>query len=207
VQWRSTRRGSDFEEFGLKRGNVLRPAVFLDRDGVICEEVGYLNHISRLQIFPFAATAIRKLNDARVPVFVVTNQSGISRGMFPESLVIETHERIAREMASQGARIDDFYYCAHRREDDCSCRKPLPGLLQRAAEKHGLDLARSYVVGDRHGDIELAHGVGARAILVLTGYGRGEYEFRSAGWSRQPDKVLENLSYAADAILAELSSP
>ena len=80
----------------LTEENARRPAVFLDRDGTICEEVGYLNHLSRLQVFPYAAAAIRRLNDAHLPVIVVTNQSGIARKMFPESLVIETHQRIAK---------------------------------------------------------------------------------------------------------------
>jgi len=188
----------------LIKGSSLRPAVFLDRDGTICEEVGYLNHISRLQVYPFTAKAIRRLNDAKVPVIVVTNQSGISRKMFPESLVIETHQRISEELGAHGARVDGYYYCAHTLQDDCSCRKPLPGLLTKAALEHALDLQRSFVVGDRQGDVELAHRVGARGLLVLTGYGRGEYELHSAGWTRQPDGVMENLSEAVDFILAEL---
>lgn len=143
--------------------NAPRPAVFLDRDGTICEEVGYLNHISRLQIFPYAPQAIRRLNDASVPVFVVTNQAGIARGIIPEALVIETHERIAAELAAHGAHLDGLYYCAHTRQDACGCRKPLPGLLERAAREHGIDLAKSFVVGDRYVDVELAHGVGAHA--------------------------------------------
>ena len=187
------------------KGNSLRPAVFLDRDGTICEEVGYLNHLSRLQMFPYAAKAIRRLNEAKLPVIVVTNQSGISRGMFPESLVIATHQRIVQELAAHGARLDGFYYCAHTRQDDCNCRKPLPGLLTKAAEEHSLDLARSFVVGDRQADVELAHRVGARGLLVLTGYGRGEYELHSAGWPWQPDGVVENLTEAVDVILAELT--
>jgi D-glycero-D-manno-heptose 1,7-bisphosphate phosphatase len=184
--------------------NAPRPAVFLDRDGTICEEVGYLNHVSRLQIFPYAAQAIRRLNEARLPVIVVTNQSGISRGIFPESLVIETHQLMTQELAAHGARLDGLYYCTHTRQDDCTCRKPLPGLLTQAAKEHTLDLKRSFVVGDRHADIELAHGVGARGLLVLTGYGRGEYELHSAGWARQPDAVVENIASAVDFILAEL---
>jgi D-glycero-D-manno-heptose 1,7-bisphosphate phosphatase len=100
--------------------------------------------------------------------------------------------------------VDGYYYCAHTKQDDCNCRKPLPGLLEQAAREHGLRLDRSFVVGDRYGDVELAHGVGGRGVLVLTGYGRGEYELHHQEWSRQPDFVVEDLSEAADAILREL---
>ena len=189
----------------MLEAKTLRPAVFLDRDGTICEEMGYLNHISRLHIFPFAATAIRKLNKAGLPVIVVTNQSGISRRIFPESLVNEIHERLSRELSAAGARVDGYYYCAHTKQDNCDCRKPLPGLLEQAAREHGLRLDRSFVVGDRYGDVELAHGVRGRGVLVLTGYGRGEYELHRNEWSRQPDLVAEDLSEAVDAILGELS--
>lgn len=189
----------------MPEAKALRPAVFLDRDGTICEEMGYLNHISRLHIFSFAAAAIRKLNQAGLPVIVVTNQSGISRRIFPESLVNQIHERISQELSAAGARVDGYYYCAHSKQDDCDCRKPLPGLLNQAAGEHCLRLDRSFVVGDRYGDVELAHGVGGRGVLVLTGYGRGEYELHRDEWLRQPDLVAEDLSEAVDAILGELS--
>lgn len=184
---------------------ALRPAVFLDRDGTICEEVGYLNHISRLHIFPFAAAAIARLNQAGLPVIVVTNQSGISRRIFPESLVAQVHARISHELSAAGARVDAYYYCSHTKQDDCACRKPLPGLLKQAAQEHGLRLDRSFVVGDRYADVELAHGVGGRGALVLTGYGRGEYDLHRLEWPRQPDLVVEDLSEAVDAILEECS--
>jgi D-glycero-D-manno-heptose 1,7-bisphosphate phosphatase len=188
----------------LAKPNVLRPAVFLDRDGTICEEMGYLNHISRLQVFPWAAPAIRRLNDAGLLVIVVTNQSGISRGIFSESLVWEIHRRLSEELALSRARVDAYYYCSHTRQDDCNCRKPLPGLLEQAAGEHSIDLARSFVVGDRYLDVALAHGVGGRGLLVLTGYGRGEYELHREEWPRQPDQVAEDLGQAVDMILKEL---
>jgi D-glycero-D-manno-heptose 1,7-bisphosphate phosphatase len=181
--------------------SALRPAVFLDRDGTICEEVGYMNHLSRLTIYPWAAGAIRRLNEAGLPVIVVTNQSGVSRGIFPESLVIDIHRQLAQELGAGRARLDAIYYCTHRREDNCDCRKPLPGLLQRAAAEHGIDLARSFVVGDRYLDVALAHAAGGRGIMVMSGYGRGEYEFHRHEWSRQPDHVAENLREAVDTIL------
>ena len=189
----------------MSEASLLRPAVFLDRDGTICEEVGYLNHISRLMIYPWAAGAIRRLNDAGIPVVVVTNQSGVSRGFFPESLVNEVHRQMVKELGAAGAKVDAIYYCTHRREDNCECRKPLPGLLQKAAAEHALDLARSFVVGDRYADVALAHATGARGIMVMSGYGRGEYELHHHGWPQQPDLVSENLETAVDIIVRELA--
>jgi D-glycero-D-manno-heptose 1,7-bisphosphate phosphatase len=178
-----------------------RPAVFLDRDGTICEEMGYLNHISRLNIFPFAAAAITRLNRAGYPVIVITNQSGVARRIFPEELVAEVHHRLTEELGAAGAQIDAFYYCPHRKEDACNCRKPLPGLLQQAAQEHDLDLASSVVVGDRYADVAMAHAVGAAGILVRTGYGRGDLEYHGAEWPRQPDAIAEDLTEAVEWIL------
>jgi D-glycero-D-manno-heptose 1,7-bisphosphate phosphatase len=179
----------------------LRRAVFLDRDGTIGEEMGYVNHIDRFQIFPFAAEAIRRLNQAEIPVIVVTNQSGIARNIFPESLVHEVHKKMVSELAAGGAWIDGIYYCPHKSEDVCDCRKPNPGMLERAAREHTLDLAASWVVGDRYGDLEMGFAAGARGILVMTGYGRGEYEFHRATWPRQPDVLAENLRDAVRCIV------
>ena len=185
----------------------LRRAVFLDRDGVLCEEMGYLNHISRLRIFPFAAAAVRRLNDAGFPVIVVTNQSGASRRIFPESLITEVHERLAHDLAVSGARIDAFYYCPHRREDGCTCRKPLTGLLEGAAREHALELRGSWVVGDRGADVELAHNVGGQGVLVLTGYGRGEQQWHLPKWPRQPSFIADDLAAAVTHILACEGAP
>ena len=183
----------------------LRPAVFLDRDGTICEEVGYLNHISRLRIFSWAAPAIRRLNEKDVPVIVVTNQSGVARGLFPESLVREVHRTMSENLAASGAHVDAYYYCTHILADQCDCRKPLPGLLHRAAAEHAVDLKRSFVVGDRYADVAMAHAVGGRGVLVLSGYGRGEYEHHREEWPRQPDQVVEDLTRAVDFVLGALA--
>ncbi len=181
-----------------------RKAVFLDRDGTIAEEVGYLNHLSRFRVYPFAAGAIARLNQAGIPVIVVTNQSGVARGFFPEALIHEVHERMTAELAAGGARVDGVYFCPHGTESDCECRKPRPGLLERAAREHNLELAGSYVVGDRYIEIEMAHTVGGRSVLVLTGYGLGEYQWNRALWLRQPDLVANDLCQAVDLILKEL---
>jgi D-glycero-D-manno-heptose 1,7-bisphosphate phosphatase len=185
----------------MPESRPLRRAVFLDRDGTISEEMGYVNHADRLRIFPYAAAAIRRLNEAQIPVIVVTNQSGVARDIFPESLVHQVHEKMIAELAGGGARVDAIYFCPHKAEDACECRKPNPGLLERAAREHALDLAASWVVGDRYADLEMAHAAGGRGILVMTGYGRGEYELHHAKWPRQPDALAEDLTEAVRRIL------
>ena len=154
-------------------------------------------------MFPFAPQAIRRLNQAGVPVVVVTNQSGVARGYFPESLLHDVHERMKRELAHAGAHLDAVYYCPHDRSDNCDCRKPNPGMLHRAARELGLDLKRSFVVGDRYGDMELAFNAGVKAIFVKTGYGLGDFTWHAQSWPRQPDLVTENLETAVDWILRD----
>jgi D-glycero-D-manno-heptose 1,7-bisphosphate phosphatase len=185
----------------MPEARPLRRAAFLDRDGTICEEMGYVNHVDRLQIFPFAAAAIRHLNEAQVPVIVVTNQSGVARNIFPESLVHQVHKKMISELSAGGARVDAIYFCPHKTEDACECRKPNPGLLERAAREHALDLSASWVVGDRYADLEMGHAAGSRGILVMTGYGRGEYELHRSKWARPPDALAENLTEAVRRIL------
>ena len=181
----------------------LRPAVFLDRDGTICEEVGYLNHVSRFRMFPFAAAALRRLNDVEFPVIVVSNQSGVARGYFPESLVQQVNQIMAQQLSEAGARVDAVYYCPHASSENCSCRKPKTGMLERAGREHCIDLQRSFVVGDRHGDVQLAHNAKARGVLVRTGYGAGELAWHAAKWPAPPDFVAEDLAEAVDWILRQ----
>lgn len=177
--------------------------MFLDRDGTILDEVGYLNHIDRFHLYPFAAGAIRRLNEAGMVVIVVTNQSGVGRDFFPESLVHATHEKLKAELARGGAHVDGIYFCPHSGADNCECRKPKPGMLRRAEQEHNLDMVKSFVVGDRYVDVELAQKAGCRSVLVMTGYGRGDYEWHRAQWPRQPDAVAENLAEAVEIILRE----
>jgi len=180
-----------------------RPAVFLDRDGTINEEMGYINHVSRLRLLPEAASAIRRLNEAGFPVVVVTNQSGAARGYFPASLVEEVHGHLQDLLAAERARVDAIYTCLHGPDEGCSCRKPQPGLLLRAAEELGLDLSRSYLVGDRYKDMETAARAGVRGILVLTGYGLGEYEHFHEANPAKPVYVAQHLLDAAEFIIRQ----
>jgi D-glycero-D-manno-heptose 1,7-bisphosphate phosphatase len=178
-----------------------RPAVFLDRDGTICEEVGYLNHVDRFRMFPCTGTAIRRLQECGFAVIVVTNQSGVGRGYFPESVVNDVHDRMERELAAQGARLDDIYYCPHGSADGCDCRKPGTGMIERAVREHAIDVARSFVVGDRFRDMELAFAAGCKSVFVRTGYGLGEETWHAKEWPRQPDAIVDDLAGAVDWIL------
>jgi D-glycero-D-manno-heptose 1,7-bisphosphate phosphatase len=184
-----------------------RPAVFLDRDGTISEDVGYLNDVSQFRMFPFAAEAIRKLNDANLPVIVVTNQSGVGRGFFAESMVHLVHEEMTQQLAAAGAHLTAIYYCPHTSDDDCECRKPKPGMIRQAAREHGVDMARSFVVGDRYGDVELAQANGGRGVLVRTGYGAEDLRVNSASWVQQPDFVADDLADAVNWILRVAGVP
>ncbi len=162
-----------------------------------------MNDVSHFRMFPFAANAIRRLNDASLPVIVVTNQSGVGRGYFPVTMVHAVHEVMTQQLTAGGAHLTAIYYCPHTSDDVCECRKPKPGMLEQAAREHGVDLGRSFVVGDRYGDIELAHATGSRGILVRTGYGEGDLRENGAGWPKQPDFVADDLAGAVDWILRQ----
>ncbi|MCI5188223.1 MAG: D-glycero-beta-D-manno-heptose 1,7-bisphosphate 7-phosphatase [Candidatus Electrothrix sp. AS4_5] len=194
-----------------KLGQSGQPAVFLDRDGTINEQMGYINHISRFILLPGAATAIRTLNEQNIPVVVVTNQSGLARGYFPPALLDAVHAQMERELAAQDAHIDGLYICPHHPEAKeeqfrkvCTCRKPQTGLLEQAAAELELDLTRSFMVGDRWSDLKCGNRVGATSVLVLTGYGQGDLEYIGPEQEIQPDKIAEDLSEAVDWIIEQL---
>ena len=187
---------------------MKRRAVFIDRDGTISEEVGYVNHPTRYRVFPFAAEAVRLLNESGWLAVLVTNQAGVARGYFAEEMIARVHGVLAEELGRGGARLDAVYYCPHHPSVgeppyrfDCDCRKPKPGLIKRAAAELDVDLARSWMVGDRYGDTELARNAGLRSAFVLTGYGRGEFEYQRAAWRHEPDLVAENLLEAVREII------
>jgi D-glycero-D-manno-heptose 1,7-bisphosphate phosphatase len=153
-------------------------AVFLDRDGTLNEEVGYLDRLEKLKLYDNAAEAIRCINEIGMKTVVITNQSGVARGYFTEEFVKAVHRQIQDLLNRRGAFIDAFYYCPHHPEaaikkyqQTCSCRKPEPGMLITAAHDLDIDLERSYTVGDMIKDIQVAGRVGAKGILVKTGYG------------------------------------
>jgi D-glycero-D-manno-heptose 1,7-bisphosphate phosphatase len=180
------------------------PAVFLDRDGTINEEMAYPDSLNQILVFPQTAPAIRRLNEAGLKVVVITNQSGVGRGYFPLAFVNEVYFYLREHLAAEGARLDGQYFCPHLPEEDCPCRKPKPELILRAGRDLDLDLAHSYLVGDRFKDIETAANAGVKGILVLTGYGRGEYESLRDEAPVQPIYVAQDLADAANWILKDL---
>jgi len=186
----------------------MKLAVFLDRDGTINEEMGYINHIDRFVLIPGAAAAIRRINESGLKAVVVTNQSGVARGYFPKELIDQVHQKMSGLLEEEGAFLDCICTCTHAPPDKgetggCGCRKPKIGLMKQAAQELNLDLEKSYVVGDRFKDVEMARNAGAKAVLVLTGYGRGELGFLGPTRKVKPDYIAEDLSEAVDWILAD----
>jgi D-glycero-D-manno-heptose 1,7-bisphosphate phosphatase len=190
---------------------MQHPAVFLDRDGTLNEQMGYINHLSRFVLLPGAAQAVCRLNQHGIPVVVVTNQSGLARGYFPASLLEKVHAELERQLAREGAHLDGIYVCPHHPEvkveqyrQVCLCRKPQTGLLEQAATELNLDVSRSFMVGDRWSDLECGVRAGAAPVLVLTGYGRGELEFIGPQKKIQPTLIAEDLAEAAEQIIGLL---
>ncbi len=175
----------------------MRKAVFLDRDGVVIRQVeGYLDDPGRVELLPGAAAAIKRLRDAGFAVVVVTNQAGIGYGHITEETLAAIHARLAEALSREGTKFDGIYYCPHTPRDNCPCRKPAPGMLVRAAEELGLDLSRSYMVGDMTTDIEAGKRAGCFTVLVRTGFGGSDGRSDA-----EPDAVCEDLATAAEFIL------
>ena len=189
-----------------------RPCVFLDRDGTVTREAGYINHPDRLALEPGAGAAIRRLNRAGVLAVLVTNQAGLARGYFSEAVLLATLERLRQLLAARGARLDAIYYAPyhpsaadpHWRDDPGELRKPGLGMIRKARAALPIDMARAYVVGDRHSDVTFAHKAGLPGIFVKTGYGLGEYTYQRAAWAEQPDCIAEDLRGAVAWILGDL---
>jgi D-glycero-D-manno-heptose 1,7-bisphosphate phosphatase len=178
----------------------MNRAVFIDRDGTLSEEVGYINHPERFRLFPYAGHAIKHLNENGWLAIVTTNQAGVARGYFTEELIGTVHQGMRDELQKTGARLDAIYYCAHHPSLgeppyrlDCDCRKPKPGLITRAARDFDIDLKNSWMVGDRYSDIQLARNAGVKSAFVLSGYGKGEWEHQRQSWTEQPDMVGNDL--------------
>jgi D-glycero-D-manno-heptose 1,7-bisphosphate phosphatase len=185
----------------------VRIAVFLDRDGTINEEVEFLRRPEELQLIPGAAGAVRMLNERGLLTCVISNQSGVARGLFSERDLDPIHDALRAMLARENARVDRIYYCPHHPTEgqppyriDCACRKPSPGMLHRGEHELGIDLHRSFVVGDRIVDIQAGKAVGAVTLLVLTGYGTASAcECAAAGVT--PDAIVPSLREAADVII------
>lgn len=182
----------------------MRPAVFLDRDGTMIHDPGYLSRREDLKWFSWTLDAIRLLNRAGFAVCVTTNQGGIGLGFYDEQFVLDLHKEMSATIEAAGGRVDGWYYCPHyptavieRLRVDCDCRKPKPGMIRQAEADLPLDLTRSYVVGDKAADMGLAAAVGAKGVLVRTGYGEGEL--------RRHGETIPGLAHAAPTLLEAAS--
>jgi D-glycero-D-manno-heptose 1,7-bisphosphate phosphatase len=193
---------------------AMKPACFLDRDGVVVDDVGYLSDPADLRFLGDAAQAIRRLNVAGVPAVLITNQAGIARGFLDESRLADIHARLEAMLAERGARIDGIYYCPHHPTAgrgeyrvECDCRKPNPGMLRAAAADLDLDLAGSFFVGDKLSDLGAGHHAGCRTILVRTGYGREIEDAAIAASGYRPAFTARDISDAVDFCLRSWGHP
>lgn len=189
---------------------MSRPAVFLDRDGTLIEERGYLDRLDQLSIFPWTADALRLFRRAGYATVVVTNQSAVARGIIDERFLAEVHRAIDERLAAGGAAIDRYYYCPHLPDSPidqyraiCRCRKPAPGLIEQACRDLGIDPKRSVMVGDRWLDVACGRAAGTRTVLVRTGHGAHEAEAPPDGL--EADAILNNLMEAVGWILRTCS--
>jgi D-glycero-D-manno-heptose 1,7-bisphosphate phosphatase len=188
----------------------MRPAVFLDRDGTIVEERGYIDRLDMLTVFPWTGDALRLLKRAGFAIVVVTNQSAIGRGIIDEAFVATVHRELDRRLQLAGAGVDRYYYCPHfvdsrieRYRQVCRCRKPAPGMIEQACRELDLDPSTSVMVGDRWLDVACGRAAGTRALLVRSGHGAREADAQPEGM--QADAILNNLMEAVGWILRSSS--
>ena len=172
---------------------MKQPAIFIDRDGTLIEEVNFLSRVEDLRFFSYTDRAVRLLKENNFLIIVVTNQSGIGRGIFPVSAMHEIHERIQIDLTE---KLDAFYFCPHLPTDGCRCRKPNTGMIEAASARFAIDLENSWVIGDKALDVELGWNAHLKTGLVLTGYGSKDI----AKLPKKPDLVAETLIEAAESI-------
>lgn len=178
----------------LGKKQMKQPAVFLDRDGTLIEEVNYLSRVEDLRLFPFTADAVKRLKDNGFLVIVVTNQSGIGRGIYDEAAMHAIHEQIQTELS--GA-INAFYFCPHLPCDGCNCRKPGLGMIEAALADFDIDMERSWMVGDKKIDVETGRMANTKTAFVLTGYGSQH----GKSLEHIPDVIASNLMDVVDEII------
>lgn len=179
---------------------MKRAAVFVDRDGTINKDPGYLSDPEAFEFIPGAGAGMRLLSDAGFAIVIISNQSGVARGLITPSQLSEIHERMKSRLRKEGVELDGIFYCPHHPDEGCSCRKPSTGLVLEAASGLDLDLGPSYFVGDTISDIKTGRNAGLRTVLVLTGEGR---RFLDEARSLGVDHVAENLLSAAVWIVAD----
>lgn len=186
----------------------VRPVVFLDRDGTINYDAGYINHIDSFIMYPYAAQAIRMLNVNNFLVVIITNQSGLARGFFNEETLNNIHNKMIEDLKKQGATIDGIYFCPHdpnakveKYKAICSCRKPETGLIDMALKDMNINRSKMYFIGDKHSDIMAGYNSGCKTIMVKTGYGKGDLINKSSSWVVKPDKIADTLLDGVKLIL------
>jgi len=179
--------------------NRLQPAVFLDRDGTINQDTGYIDSPERLFIIDGAASAIKRLNSKGFRVVVITNQSGVGRGYFTKEAADSVNKKLEEILKREGAHLDGIYYCPHHPDDNCECRKPRIGLLEKAKNDLAIDFKKSYVIGDKGSDIEIAQSIGGKGILVLTGSGKDEKQ----KLDHEPSYIATDLKDAVEWIIKD----
>ena len=192
------------------RKTESRRAVFIDRAGTMTVEGGYINDPNRLTLLPRCARAIRKLTENGILAFLATNQAGIARGYFDEATLKATLKRLELLLKAEGAHLDGLYYCSHHPSvgkppfrKKCRCRKPLTGMLEKAAKDFNLDLKRCLVIGDKVSDSQLAKNAGAKAVIVKPGYGEGEVscpEMKEVTPDFTGDDILDAVEWILDDI-------
>ena len=179
--------------------NRLQPAVFLDRDGTINQDTGYIDSPERLFIIDGAASAIKRLNSKGFRVVVITNQSGVGRGYFTKEAADSVNKKLEEIPKREGAHLDGIYYCPHHPDDNCECRKPRIGLLEKAKNDLAIDFKKSYVIGDKGSDIEIAQSIGGKGILVLIGSGKDEKQ----KLDHEPSYIATDLKDAVEWIIKD----
>jgi D-glycero-D-manno-heptose 1,7-bisphosphate phosphatase len=179
----------------------LYPTAFIDRDGTINVEGGYINHPDHCVVHPFAAQAVRMLNMHGWLAVVVTNQSGIGRGLDTEDTMNAMHNKMLQNFESQGAKVDGIYFCPHTSDTKCDCRKPDTGMFRQAIKDLPVDTNRMVMIGDKYGDMQAGFNMNMRTIMVESGYGKGELMLKSHKWARQPDFTAINLLEAVKILL------
>jgi len=187
---------------------MKKPAVFIDRDGTVNEQMGYINHISRFALLPGTAEAVRLLNTHQYLAIIVSNQSGVARGYFPIELVNEVHEHMRALLEKEAAFVDGIFFCPHYAKGvvpeysiECDCRKPKVGLIEQACAAFDIDISNSYVIGDRYSDIEMALRLNMKGVLVTTGYGLGDIKYVFPRLPFHPAYIAKDLLHAVQWVI------
>jgi len=177
---------------------MKKPAVFVDRDGTLIEEVNFLSRVEDLRVYPFTPPAIKLLKDKGYLVIVLTNQSGIARGKYSEADMHAIHDQIQTEA---GGLIDAFYFCPHLPSAECHCRKPNLGMIESAQADFEIDMVQSWMIGDKGLDVEIAQNAGVKSVLVLTGYG----EKHRPSLKNEPTIIVEDFGKSVEAMVLALT--